>query len=522
MSSPKPTPLVPRAADLLGADHRAGIGGLADVLYPCCDELDAAFARELERRGLDARQRKALGQVTLGAAARMLAAGEPLESFFEQVAYNGRRLAKLDVDPAALLASLDEYDRRARQRLKAAGRAELAMAGQLSFAAVLTLSNAFYEVRERETEVFFALYEAGLEAESDRHLLKRYLRILAGWCRADAAAAVLWDGEGGRVASAGAISAEARPDPALFRGPALVRASSRLAIGRGWKERYVSVWSVPLERAPVRGVLQLAFAKYYEWLPRELRLLEGALDRCLAAAEKLRLSQQLAASEAQIRELAIHMVEVEERERRRISRELHDETGQVLPYVRLKLELLERRAPANLKPELAESRELIGWTVAEVRRILAALSPAVLEQLGLAAAVRQLLSRFRQRCPIAVRAELGRLGPVPKSTATVVYRLVQECCNNVARHASASHLNLCLRTDGKKLRMSFEDDGVGFRLEEALGRRDSFGLAGMRERVALAGGTLWVTSRPGRGTSIAVELPLEDPRWHEGRATGTG
>jgi signal transduction histidine kinase len=513
VSSPKPTPLVPQAADLFDAGQRASLRRLGQALRPHCDVLDAAFARRLARRGLDAKQAKALAAVTLGAAARILAGRRPVAEFFEQVEYNGRRLAKLDVAPEVLLSCLADYNRRAARRLASAP-----VAGPLTFATVLTLSNAYYEVRERETAAFFALHEEGLAAANERRLLERYLDVLGPWCQADAAAAILWDSEAARIAAAGPVAATARPSPALLAGPALLRGSSRLAIGRNWRGRYASIWSVPLARQSVRGVLQFAFTRHYEWLPRELRLLEGALERCLTLAEKLRLVEQLAAREKQVRELAAHMVEVEEKERRRISRELHDETGQLLPYIRLQVELAERAAPEELKPALAEVRELIGRSVLEVRRIVADLSPAVLEQLGLAAAVRQLLRRFRQQYPIAVHADLAGLGPVGKSTAIVAYRLLQECCSNVGRHSSASRLNISLGSDDKRLRMRVRDDGVGFRLEEALSRSDSFGVAGMRERVALVGGTLRVHSRLGRGTSIWAELPLKAARWRAPRA----
>jgi signal transduction histidine kinase len=214
-----------------------------------------------------------------------------------------------------------------------------------------------------------------------------------------------------------------------------------------------------------------------------------------------------------VRQLAARMSEVEERERRRISRELHDEAAQLLPCVRLQLEMLEREAagalPAVAKG-LSEARELIGRTVVEIRRVLSDLSPAVLEQLGLAAAVRQLLLRLQESHRISVRLDIARLGPLPDKTETIVYRLVQECCNNAARHSSASHLNVFLATADGWLKMRIEDDGIGFRVEEALAKPGSHGLAGMRERVALAGGEIKVKSAPGRGTRIVASIPFPE------------
>ncbi len=147
------------------------------------------------------------------------------------------------------------------------------------------------------------------------------------------------------------------------------------------------------------GVIQFGFSKTYEWLPREVELLSAAAERCVLAAEKARLVRDLAAREGQIRELAGRMLEVEERERRRISSELHDETGQSLLCIRLQLEMLEAATPENcahLKSGLGEARALTESTIVEIRRLISALSPAVLQQLGLAAALRQLATRLRQ------------------------------------------------------------------------------------------------------------------------------
>ena len=131
--------------------------------------------------------------------------------------------------------------------------------------------------------------------------------------------------------------------------------------------------------------MQFGFSKHYEWLPREQELLAAAAERCLMAAEKQRLMEDLAQREEQVRRLAEHMLHVEEMERRRISRELHDEAGQSLLCIRLQMELLEQDLPESAgewKTKLREARDLTERTILEMRRLIAALSPAVLEQLG--------------------------------------------------------------------------------------------------------------------------------------------
>jgi signal transduction histidine kinase len=249
-------------------------------------------------------------------------------------------------------------------------------------------------------------------------------------------------------------------------------------------------------------------------------LLAAAAERCLMAAEKARLMEDLARREEQIRSLAEHMLHVEEMERRRISRELHDEAGQSLLCIRLQIEMLESKLPPtnSLRARLAEARKVTEHTIIEIRRLIAALSPAVLEQLGLGAALRQLVARFQRIQACRVRLHLPKLMDLPQQTEIIVYRLIQECCNNVAKHSFAEHLHIWLSSADGVLRVDVEDDGIGFSVEEALARRDSFGLSGMRERVTLLGGCFevksWPNSKSGRnkGTRISIELPISDGR----------
>jgi signal transduction histidine kinase len=304
----------------------------------------------------------------------------------------------------------------------------------------------------------------------------------------------------------------------------------------GWKDKFQMCWSIPLAaKGRTAGVMQFAFSKPYEWLPREQELLAAAAERCLMAAEKARLMEDLAASEEQIRQLAEHMLHVEEMERRRISRELHDEAGQSLLCIRLQIELLEQALPVEHSEwisKLREARDLTERTILEMRRLIAALSPAVLEQLGLGAALRQLVNRFRRLHPSRVRLLLTSLRRLPQHTEIMVYRLVQECCNNIAKHSGANNVNISVSSADGWVRLAVEDNGVGFNVEEALARKDSFGLSGMRERVALLGGRFEVQSylkngsrrgirtgpltgkvslegkRRSRGTKISITLPV--------------
>mgnify|MGYP005838311267 CR=1 FL=1 len=504
---------------LLSADLEASLPGLAPV-------TGRTFERRFLRSAgaLDARQRKALAAVTVGAAARVVAAGGTLADFMEQVEYNGRRLAKLDLPPRVVLGALQEYMRMLEPLVS--DEALRAASEQLNLAVVAALNNAFYDVREGETRAFFQLSQAELSARTEPELLAGVLKVLAQYCRANEARLYVFEGDNSLRLAAVAGDAEpgaggangAAPSAPVVRFAAGVERLSRpeyvppagparrLVADAKWRRRFASFWSVPLLDGDGRkGVMQFAFAKEYEWLPRERRLLEGAAAHAALAWGKQALAAALAERERQLQRLAGHMAEVEEAERRRISRELHDETGQVLLCLRLKLDMMGAAAPEPLRGGLAEARELIDRMVVDVRRLIADLSPSALETAGLAVALRQLTTRFERACGIRARLRMGRLPALGARTELLLYRLAQECLNNAAKHSGASAVNLSLRSADGEVRFLIEDNGAGF--SDRAGRPDSFGLAGMRERVALAGGRLVVESRPGEGTRIEANIP---------------
>ena len=232
------------------------------------------------------------------------------------------------------------------------------------------------------------------------------------------------------------------------------------------------------------GLIQFGFLKPYEWLPREQELLQAAAERCVLAAEKARLLDDLGEGEMQIRRLAERMMHVEEAERRPISRELHDQSGQDLLWIRLQMEMLENSIPDEGQPwkaKLTELRDMTEKTIIEIRRLIGALSPAVLEQLGLVPALRQLINRFRQNHTSRVKLQTGRMtAGLPKQFEVIVYRLVQECLNNVNKHSFCSNVMISVSCADGILRLCVEDDGVGFRVEDAVNKPGSFGLAGIR------------------------------------------
>jgi len=522
-------PILADAADVLSDQLRAHLVRLSGLIKPHSSLLDERFRRRLRGKKYDAKQLKALSAITPGAAARILGSDRPPADFFEQVEYSGRRLAKLNVPPAEIIGALRTYDAVLDPLLKKMLHQEYTnfqwTREQLHFCVVLSLNNAFYQVREAETQAFYDLFRAELQAKNLDELLRQFLENLTRICQAQVGRLLLLDAKSDAWQAKAEVGGDAGQWPSKL-GPALRKqlsktryivhgeAAEKLILDRGLAGKYRSYWSVPIvAHGNMSGVIQLGFLTERSWLPRELQLLDAAVDQCLLAAEKARLMEDLAAREEQVRMLGEHMWQVEEEERRRISRELHDEAGQSMLCIRLQLEMLEKSLPppmAEVRTKLLETIDVTEKTIIEIRRIIAALSPQVLEQLGLSAALRQLTSRFRRLHPARVRLHLSpRINRLPTQTEIITYRLVQECFNNIAKHSSATTVNIHLSSTDNSVELRVQDNGVGFQVEEALERRNSFGLLGMMERVALLGGSFEIQSFPSKGTKFAVHLPLK-------------
>jgi signal transduction histidine kinase len=448
------------------------------AVAPAAGRLDRRFATLLRQRRYNALQIRAFLAITAAAASRL----RSLPQFLEQVAYNGRRLAKLNVPPSAVNEVLWEFGGLLEPVL--AGHFEPARE-QLHLATVLILNDAFYQVREAESQAFFGLYHAETEATGLEDLLRRIVRILTPAFQASAGRLFLLDRPASGKLLRPLYIERGQPDERLIADPEM----------RG---RYASYWSYPIGGT---ALVQFGFRMRYPWLPRELALLAAMGERCHEALERARL-------EGEIRRLEAEARRAEEEERHRIGRELHDEAGQSMLLLRLQLEMIERDAPAPLRPRLAETRAIAERAVTELRRLVAALSPAVLERLGLESALRHLASRFRKMHPAGLRVRISSPPEhLPLPTQEVIYRVAQECLQNIAKHSEATQVNLSLRSADKSIRLSVADNGAGFCAETARNQPMSFGLAGMQERAALLGGTLAVRSAPGEGARITLQLP---------------
>jgi signal transduction histidine kinase len=449
---------------------------MLQALKPDTKRLSRGFAALLKERAYDTAQIRALLAITPVAATRF----HSIPQFLEQVQTRGRELAGLMVPPEQVRATLREMDRLAAAELK--GRFEPARE-HLALATLLKVNQAFYDVREREAQALFGVARAALASNGLDDLLRRIVGILTQTFHARA----------GRLILIAKLPDKRLAIPLYIRAG---RSQQGLILDPAIRSRYECFWSYPLRGA---GVVQLAFAGPRPWLPRELWLLDAAIDRAHAAIELRRM-------EACARE-------AEEEERRRIGRELHDEAGQSLLALRMELERMEQVASGPLRSRLREAHRIAAGTAEELRRIISALSPAVLERLGLGAALRQLAARFERSHRVRVTVRIAReAGEISSAPGQVIYRVAQESLQNIARHAQANEVRVFLSVTDMKIRLSVVDNGAGFSVEAAARQPMSFGLAGMRERAAYLGGSLAIRSAPGRGASVRLELPRHTDR----------
>jgi signal transduction histidine kinase len=306
-------------------------------------------------------------------------------------------------------------------------------------------------------------------------------------------------------------------------GARIARASSKSGrvLERGRSERVDSVLDDP---DVDNEAMRLIGASSGLWVPLVVR---GRAIGVLAAHDKLgpdvhfsdtdlRLAETFATRGALAVDLSERIasdslrrvVEAQELERRRLARELHDETGQALTSILLGLKALEEKLDdAGSRAAAAELRELVVTTLQDVRRLAVELRPSALDDFGLVAALERLSASFADQTGIEIDFETA-LGDerLPAEVETALYRIVQESLTNVVKHARARRVSILLARRNGAIKAVIEDDGQGF--DPAASGSAGFGLVGMRERLALLGGRLEVESSGDTGTTIAAEVPL--------------
>jgi signal transduction histidine kinase len=242
-------------------------------------------------------------------------------------------------------------------------------------------------------------------------------------------------------------------------------------------------------------------------------IIAGASVFRISSLEKESSAHQKASelAEERLRALSQQLVSSQEQERKALSRELHDEIGQLLTALRMELGNLERGRSgqgAETDPHLVQAKRLAESTLRTTRDIAMGLRPAMLDVLGLGPALEWQAREFSRRYNTPIRLEVdGDLRDVPDPHRTYLYRIVQEGLTNCARHAQAKNIHVKLEDSNGKVAVLVEDDGVGF--DQHQGVSYGLGLLGMTERVRELCGQLSIQSEPGKGTRISVVLPLK-------------
>lgn len=229
---------------------------------------------------------------------------------------------------------------------------------------------------------------------------------------------------------------------------------------------------------------------------------------------QIQLLEQSRHLQQQLRQLSHRILHVQEEERKRISRELHDEVTQTLVGINVHLETLAKEAainPKGLKQKVARTQRLVEKSVDVVHRFARELRPTMLDDLGLIPALRSLMKTFMKET--GIRVSLTAFEEVEKLSAakrTVLYRVAQEALHNVARHAHATKVEVSIQRLPRALLMQIKDNGRSFDVESALkpAKNKRLGLIGMRERLEMVNGQFAIESAPGKGTTIQAQIPF--------------
>jgi PAS domain S-box-containing protein len=214
-----------------------------------------------------------------------------------------------------------------------------------------------------------------------------------------------------------------------------------------------------------------------------------------------------------LRQLSNRILAIQEQERARISRDLHDEVGQALTAINVNLAVLKKTLPANdttAAARIADTQGLLEQTMETVHRFSRELRPAMLDDLGLLPALRSYVKVFTERTGIAVKLDAAHAEEIERLDAdrkTVIYRVVQEGLNNIAKHAKAQRVDIAAHAVSDTVRLEIRDDGQGFKTADKPVKR--LGLLGLEERVRLVNGEFAVASEPGRGTVLRAAIPFK-------------
>ncbi len=227
-----------------------------------------------------------------------------------------------------------------------------------------------------------------------------------------------------------------------------------------------------------------------------------------------KMSEELKHKEEMREQLLAKVIDAQEEERKRIARELHDETGQALTSLMVGLRYVEDSADTTrVREKTVELRALAAQTLDNVHRLATELRPSLLDDLGLVVAIQRYTKEYSTKMNINVDSHISGLNEqrLPPEVEITVYRVIQEALTNIAKYAEASNVSVVLRYRDSLLMAIVEDDGKGFDVNRVMASpsRKKLGLFGMYERASLIGGKLTIESQPGAGTTVFLEVPLK-------------
>lgn len=261
---------------------------------------------------------------------------------------------------------------------------------------------------------------------------------------------------------------------------------------------------------------QLAICSYLPLNEQSVKILESLAKQIGVTVENLRLWHELKQKEEIRLKLLEKVIGAQEEERKRIARELHDETSQSLTSLLLGLSILaDKKTDAERNEQMGQLRSLVQETLEAVHGLAWQLRPSVLDKYGLSKALERYLDEYKTKSSIDVDlCIIGLDGLRLRSEIEIsVYRMIQEALTNVARYAKARNVSVIVNKKTDMLSVIIEDDGVGFDVERVLARdpsRNNLGLRGMQERALLLNGMLMIESAEGAGTTVFVNLPLQE------------
>ena len=284
---------------------------------------------------------------------------------------------------------------------------------------------------------------------------------------------------------------------------------------QGWR----TMVAVPLlSHNQLVGVLAAYAAQPNSFSPNDVATLMSLASQAAVAIQNAQLFAELEAQHEALQQVSLRLVNAQEEERRRISRELHDELGQALTALKINLDVARRSLPveasSKLHQSIHEASLLAVQTLETARNLSLELHPAMLDDLGLVSALRWEVDRYEQRTGQSVhfKADLDEV-VLQSELEITIYRIITEALTNVTRHACADAVYVSVGVEEHQVMIEVEDDGVGFNATKwfnSPAERKSLGLVGMRERAELLGGQFEIISEPGCGTKIWVRLPIGD------------